>query len=56
MQGADVRVDENQINDLIKRISDKEYKEDKEDKNLRYYVKYFLTNNEHNLSITYDKK
>ena len=57
-QGANVSVDENQIDDLIKRISDtedKEDKEDKKDKSLRPYVKDFLTNNERSLSITFDK-
>ena len=57
-QVINVKVDEDQINDLIKRISDKEYKEDKEDKKdkgLRSYVKDFLTNNKRDLSITYDK-
>ena len=57
-QGANVRVDENQINDLIKRISDKEDKkdeEDKKDKSLRSYIEDFLTNNKRDLSITYDK-
>ena len=57
-QGINVKVDEDQINDLIKRISDKKDKvdkEDKEDKSLRSYLKGVLTNNKHDLSITYDE-
>ena len=63
-QGINVRVDENQINDLINKISDKKYKEDKEDQEDKKYAQYIYSeiNNvkiislfKDNISISYDK-
>ena len=50
-QGDNVRVDENQINDLINKIFDKK---DEKDENLKLYIKFFLLNNHDNISISYD--
>ena len=61
-QGINVRVDENQINDLINKISDKKYKEDKEDQEDKKYAQHIYSeiNNllikyKNNISISYDK-
>ena len=57
-QVINVKIDEDQINDLINKLFDKKDEKDKKDKcekDLKSYVENFLTNYEHDKSITYNK-
>ena len=55
-QGINVKIDEDQISDLIKRISDKKAKKDKKDVYLSSEIDTFLEKyKDKNISISYDK-
>ena len=54
-QGSKVKIGEEQINDLINKIFDKEDEKDKKDKSLRPYLKDFLRNNGRDFFITCEK-
>ena len=55
-QGINVKIDEDQISDLIKRISDKKAKKDKKDIYLSSEIDKFLEKyKDKNISISYDK-
>ena len=58
-QGIDVKINESQIKDLVNKCfykkSEKD-KKDKDEKDLNSYIENFLTNYEHDISITYGNK
>ena len=52
-QGTNVKIDEDQINNLVNKIFDKKDEKDEKDENLKLYIRNFLKKYDDKISISY---